>query len=129
MVNVFRGQENAGRFQFLLKAAQPVEAAAPGQSVAQIGDFSVSQFEQVTGNLAAALYETLTPVRVRLPYQQGQLIALFHELGQVDFVEHGRKGVLMQGRVPGRLAAQFQPWQVKPGEKETEETEHVQMDQ
>jgi GTP-binding protein HflX len=66
------------------------------------------------------LYEAFTPILVRLPYQQGQLISLFHELGQVERLEHGRKGVLMQGRIPGRLMAQFLPWQIKPGEKEKE---------
>ena len=71
------------------------------------------------------LYETFTPVIVRLPYQQGALISLFHEMGQVERVEHGRLGVLMQGRVPGRLLAQFKPWQVKKFEfeKEPEEEE------
>jgi GTP-binding protein HflX len=68
-----------------------------------------------------SLYETLSPILVRLPYQQGQLISLFHELGQVERLEHGRKGVLIQGRIPGRLIAQFKPWQVKPGEKEKEQ--------
>jgi hypothetical protein len=46
---------------------------------------------------------------------------LFHEFGQVEKLEHGRKGVRMQGRIPGRLVAQFQSWQTKPGEKEKEE--------
>jgi len=67
------------------------------------------------------LYEAFSPILVRLPYKQGQLISLFHQLGQVERVEQERKGVLMQGRIPGRLMAQFKPWQVKPGEKEKEE--------
>ncbi len=71
--------------------------------------------------LRSTLYETFTPILIRLPYQQGQLISLFHEFGQVERLEHGRKGVLMQGRIPGRLVAQFKPWQIKPGEKEKEE--------
>jgi GTP-binding protein HflX len=56
------------------------------------------------------LYESYTPVEVRLPYQQGALISLFHEAGQVELVEHERGGVIMHGRVPGRLIAQFKPW-------------------
>ncbi|MGA2503976.1 MAG: GTPase HflX [Anaerolineales bacterium] len=71
--------------------------------------------------LRSTLYETFTPILIRLPYQQGQLISLFHEFGQVERLEHGRKGVLMQGRIPGRLVAQFKPWQIKPSEKEKEE--------
>ena len=69
------------------------------------------------------LYEAFAPIQVRLPYQQGALISLFHEMGQVERIEHGRGGVLMRGRIPGRLVAQFKPWQVKKFafEKEPEE--------
>ena len=67
------------------------------------------------------LYETFAPIKVFLPYQQGQLISLFHEFGQVDRLEHGRKGVLIQGRIPGRLVAQFKPWQVKTDREEQEQ--------
>jgi len=69
------------------------------------------------------LYETYTPIKVRLPYQQGALISLFHESGQVEFVEHGRGGVFMQGRIPGRLLAQFSNWQVTANITEPEEEE------
>jgi GTP-binding protein HflX len=78
--------------------------------------------------LRSTLYETFSPILIRLPYQQGQLISLFHEFGQVERLEHGRKGVLMQGRIPGRLVAQFKPWQLKPGEKEME-VEDIPMDE
>ena len=69
------------------------------------------------------LYETYTPVRVRLPYQQGALISLFHEAGQVERIEHERGGVLIQGRIPGRLAAQFSQWHVDENQPEIEEEE------
>ncbi|HJQ14768.1 MAG TPA: GTPase, partial [Anaerolineales bacterium] len=58
------------------------------------------------------LYETYALIHVRLPYQQGALISLFHEAGQVERIEHERGGVVMQGRIPGRLLAQFSGWQV-----------------
>src|SRR5215212_7717272 len=72
------------------------------------------------------LYETYTPILVRLPYQQGALISLFHEAGRIERIEHGRGGVLIQGRIPGRLLAQFSDWQVtsanhhEPAEEEDE---------
>ena len=71
------------------------------------------------------LYEHYTPVTVRLPYQQGQLISLFHEYGQITRIEHGRGGVLIQGNLPGRLLAQFQAYLGKEKEpvEETEESE------
>lgn len=62
-----------------------------------------------------ALYGQTEPVVVMLPYQEGQLISLFHELGQVESVEHSRKGVLIRGRLPGRLLASFQPFTFIPG--------------
>jgi GTPase len=71
-------------------------------------------------HIRGELYETLSPILVRLPYQQGQLISLFHESGKVERLEHGRKGVLMQGRIPGRLLAYFKPWQIKASDKETD---------
>jgi GTP-binding protein HflX len=69
------------------------------------------------------LYETYAPIQVRLPYQQGALISLFHEAGQIERIEHGRGGVLMQGRIPGRLLAQFRSWQVDGNHHEPEEEE------
>jgi len=73
------------------------------------------------------LYETYVPIRVKLPYQQGGLISLFHEAGQVEIVEHGRGGVFMQGRIPGRLIAQFNNWQTssRQFENEIEEKEEL----
>ncbi len=68
--------------------------------------------KDLLGIIQQELYETYTPILVRLPYQQGALISLFHEAGQVERIEHGRGGVLMQGRIPGRLLAQFSDWQV-----------------
>lgn len=58
------------------------------------------------------LYEAFEPIGVRLPYKEGALISLFHELGQVERVEHERGGVIIHGRIPGRLLAQFTPWKM-----------------
>jgi GTP-binding protein HflX len=59
------------------------------------------------------LFETYIPIKIRLPYQQGQLISLFHEQGQVSFIEHGRGGVRMDGYIPGRLLTRFTPFFVR----------------
>jgi GTP-binding protein HflX len=60
--------------------------------------------------IEAELFEAYVDVRVKLPYQEGQLISLFHEQGQVESVEHGRGGVVMNGQLPGRLVARFKPF-------------------
>ncbi|MBI5944264.1 MAG: GTPase HflX [Chloroflexi bacterium] len=64
------------------------------------------------------LFESFSPIHVRLPYKQGALISLFHELGQVERVEHERGGVVMQGRIPGRLLAQYASWHVTQNQAE-----------
>ncbi len=61
------------------------------------------------------LYELFTPLDVRLPYKEGRLISLFHEQGQVELIEHGAGSVHIQGRIPGRLVAQFSEY-LKPEE-------------
>ena len=61
------------------------------------------------------LYENYTPIQVHLPYQQGALISAFHEVGQIERIEHGRNGVSIHGRIPGRFLARFTPW-LAPGQ-------------
>jgi GTP-binding protein HflX len=50
------------------------------------------------------------PIAVRLPFNEGSLIALFHEQGQVEVEEHAQGGVVIHGRLPGRLLATYQPF-------------------
>jgi GTPase len=59
------------------------------------------------------LFETFTPVQVKIPYQKGGLIALFHEQGQVEREEHEMGSVILEGRIPGRILAQFKPFMIK----------------
>jgi len=60
--------------------------------------------------VSSQLYEKFTPVTVRLPYQEGGLIALFHEQGLVRQIEHGRNCVVIKGSLPGRLLAKYSPF-------------------
>jgi GTP-binding protein HflX len=72
--------------------------------------------------VSRSLFETYSTIMVRLPYQQGGLISLFHELGQVERVEHQRGAVQMQGKLPGRLLARYQPYQIVAWEMPSEST-------
>lgn len=67
--------------------------------------------EELLAAVHRKLYESFTPVSVHLPFSEGALIALFHEQGQVDSVEHTRRGVRMEGRLPGRLLARYVPFE------------------
>ncbi len=68
----------------------------------------------------AELFENFTQVTVQIPYTEGQLISLFHEQGQVVRIEHKRKGVYLQGYIPGRLLARYLPYQNIPAEEPDE---------
>lgn len=58
------------------------------------------------------LYESYSPISVKLPFNEGALIAKFHEHGQISKIEHTRDGVLIEGRLPGRLVAQYSQFNV-----------------
>ncbi len=68
----------------------------------------------LTALIEKVLFEQFQPVIVKLPYQQGQLISLFHEFGQVERFEQDRSGVIIHGNLPGRLLAQFQTFAYDP---------------
>jgi GTP-binding protein HflX len=69
------------------------------------------------------LFEKLVPIHVKLPYQQGQLISLFHEAGQIERIEHGHGGIEIVGKIPGRMTAQFSDWHYKEEPPIVEEEE------
>jgi GTP-binding protein HflX len=63
---------------------------------------------------------------VSLPYQQGNLISQFHELGQVELSEHIRGGVEIHGKLPGRLVARYRPFVIGPNR---EREHHISADE
>jgi GTPase len=71
-------------------------------------------FDDLLKTISFNLFENFIPLDVRLPYQEGALIALFHEQGQVERIEHGTADVSIQGRIPGRLMARYIPF-IKKG--------------
>ncbi len=100
------------------QAAQEIMRQVP-KSVA-ISALQGTGIEEMLRLIHCELYEFFLPIEVRLPYQEGALISLFHEMGQVERIEHGRGGVVIQGRIPGRLIARFTPWLVKSPHDEQE---------
>ena len=56
------------------------------------------------------LFERLVPVKVRLPYKAGDLMALFRREGAVEIELAEEKSVVLSGRIPGRLLDTFTPY-------------------
>jgi GTP-binding protein HflX len=92
----------------------PQAARAVLQNYPQAVAISATQgtgIAELNTKIKSELFETYVPIKLWLPYQQGQLISMFHEAGQVEKIEHKRGGVMIAGRIPGRLVAQFKEWQ------------------
>lgn len=67
--------------------------------------------EDLLAAIHRKLFEAYQHVQVELPHQEGALIALFHEQGQVEHIEHTRQGQTITGRLPVRLVARFKPFE------------------
>jgi GTP-binding protein HflX len=74
--------------------------------------------EDLLVSVQEQLFEMYSPLSVHLPYSEGKLISLFHEQGQIERLEHGNGGVFIQGRIPGRLKAQFEAYLRQQQEQE-----------
>jgi len=62
-------------------------------------------------NIDHLLFKRYTKITARIPYKNGKLIALFHQFGKVEKVEHGVGSVLISGSIPGRMIADFKRYQ------------------
>jgi GTP-binding protein HflX len=51
----------------------------------------------------------LVSVETFIPYSDARLLALYHEVGQIDEEIHGEQGVHISGRLPARYVSRFLP--------------------
>ena len=90
------------------EAAQKDLAAFP--NAVAISAIKKTGFEELLHLVSSELFENYSRISVQIPYTEGQLISLFHEQGQVERIENTRKGVFIQGLIPGRLLARYKPF-------------------
>jgi GTP-binding protein HflX len=91
--------------QFALEAVNEFPKAVAISALNGVG------FDELMALIETELFENYTKISVQIPYTEGQLISLFHEQGQVEHIEHTRKGVFIQGLIPGRLLARYNGFQ------------------
>ena len=75
-----------------------------------ISALSGTGLEALLSGIEAALFEMYLDIDVLIPYEEGQLISLFHEFGQVKQIENGEAGTRIRGLVPRRLIFQFEDY-------------------
>jgi len=63
--------------------------------------------EELLARVEAVLNESLVRVRAHIPYQEGELVALFYRWGLVEREEHDFEGTLLEGRLPARFLKAF----------------------
>lgn len=95
------------RLQDPEKASQILENFPNAVAISALTGQGISDLLSSVGQ---RLYETYSSVVVRLPFQEGGLIAMFHDQGQVQRVEQDHTGVTIHGRLPGRLLARYKPF-------------------
>jgi GTP-binding protein HflX len=81
------------------------------QSVA-ISALTGEGIQELLNAVEGNLYSSNRTISVRLPYQQGGLISLFHDVGQVERIEHGESEVFIRGEIPFRFLSKLQPYLV-----------------
>jgi GTPase len=89
------------------KARQNLEIFSTAEAISALTGEGIND---LLATISDQLYETYQSVKVYLPYQQGGLISLFHDSGQVERLEQVPGGVLIKGKLPGRLIARFKPF-------------------
>ncbi len=77
--------------------------------------------ENLMREIEQVLFERMIPIKVRLPYKAGDLMALLRREGAVDVEMPEERSVLITGRIPGRLMGVFMPYEAKPERQKVSE--------
>ncbi len=82
-------------------------------SAVAISAINKQGFDELLTAVNLRLFESYSTITVNLPYKEGALIALFHDQGKVDRIKNNRLGVVIEGRIPGRLIARYSRFETK----------------
>lgn len=64
--------------------------------------------ERLLEQIESVLMENMVDVDVLIPYRAGNLVNLFHQRGCVEKEAYNEQGTLIRGKLPARLAQQFE---------------------
>lgn len=65
---------------------------------------------KLTDALEQALLEKYLFLKILLPYNEGNLLSMFHEQGHVNNTLHTEQGILIEGYIPKQLEEKFKPF-------------------
>lgn len=84
----------------------------PGVSV-NISAITGQGIDVLLTAIEAAMEQNMQPLTIKLPYNRGDLLSLYHERGFVDSEEHQGDGIIIHGRIPDRLMPYFVEYQLQ----------------
>jgi GTPase len=93
-----------------LDATLPEARAADSVVVSALRGWNIPELLERIEVMLERGYERL---RVRIPYDQAQLVDLFHRKGTIATERHTSTGTLITGSVPARYAPSFKPYTVR----------------
>ncbi len=67
--------------------------------------------ETLLAHIEALIIARMQPIQALLPYDQGDLVDLFHTFGVVEEEVHGNDGVRLRGRLPHTLVGRFEAYE------------------
>jgi len=84
-----------------------IEGAPDGYPVSAL---TGKGLEELLSAVECELFESYIELDVQIPYQEGQLLSLFHEFGQVQEIQSVESGTWIKGLLPRRLFFHFEPY-------------------
>lgn len=84
--------------------------------------------EELLAGIEEQLFETHIDLDVLIPYDQGQLISLFHEHGQVQSVLNDEFGTRIRGLMPRRLVHRFSSYFITSPDIEDADADDYEID-
>jgi len=98
---------------------EPMNEATVGNLAAELGmpkDYLAVSAQQGWGlealraRIEASLANVMLLIEACIPYQKGNLVALWHERGYIEEEQHEEEGTRIRGRLPRALLPQFAPF-------------------
>lgn len=84
---------------------------------------------ELLAGIETLLFETYVELEVQIPYDQGQMLSLFHEKGQIKDVVNQEEGTYIKGLMPRRLVHRYEPYLITPTDLEKPELEEMDEEQ
>lgn len=74
------------------------------------------------------LFFNYVPIIVKLQYNEGKLISLFHDQGNIDQIAHKKNAVFIEGRIPAGYMPLYEPFFVDRFIEENENTDEEPLE-